>query len=458
MRLAQVVRTSQRKQDALSPQQQREIGESFERRTGHQIVRVHDSGRSESGKTMDRAALHSIREDVRSGALDGAFVAYLDRMGRAPIEESMTFMRGLTEVDGGVLIAGDWNDDPIDLSNPDVEDMLVFRLQMNRSMWNKAAARSAFNKRSALKRGAFLGPVPFGYRKQKKGGRIERHEFEAQIVREAFRLAAADGIDAARDYLELSAPDARVWRIDMVRKLIANRTYLGEHAKRGLVAGVDPETGATVPYPPHDALVTEELFDAAQSKPRPRRGNRSYLLSQLVWCECGEHLIGQAQHGKRVRYRCAAGHYSCGADDLNEIVRGECRGLLASKTVRDRVQPSGVDEALLAYEAAKTARRRYQLAIDNLDSDDVSGWAEGAAAVEKRVKDTHAVYRQLAAQSAAFERLPLAEEMNDDEQLQAGLRILASRGLRFVVARGSNRPLVERVRLDDEVVAGALAA
>jgi hypothetical protein len=53
-------------------------------------VLVNNSGKSESGKTMDRAAT----ERVRAGETDGIIVALTDRFGRAPIEEGASALPG----------------------------------------------------------------------------------------------------------------------------------------------------------------------------------------------------------------------------------------------------------------------------------------------------------------------------------------------------------------------------
>jgi DNA invertase Pin-like site-specific DNA recombinase len=453
MRLDHVIRTSQRKQDALSPRQQRRIAADFERRTGHEVVFVHDSGRSESGKTMDRAALRLLRERVRAGLTDGAFLSYLDRLGRAPIEESMTFVRGLVELDGGKLLAADWSDEPIDLARPDVEDMLVFRLQMNRSMWNKAAARQRDNKRDSLAAGKFIGPTPFGYRKVK--GRLVPDEQWAPVVREAFERAAADGIDAARDYLLDVAPDERIWRSDMVRKLLANRTYLGEHAKRGLVAGTHPGTGETIPYKRHAALVDPETFDDAQHAPRGRRSNSDYLLSGLVRCECGANLIGQWNLGKAPRYRCTHSHATVLAAPLDEQVRRDCAEVLADDEVRKRLQPEGLDEAEDAMRAAIAERDAFVIATSALSSD----FGAHIAKLDAAAVATEAEYRRRLGRAKAVERLPAADRLDDDDELRRGLAILRSRGMTFELRRAPG-PLADRVTLVDDVEdgPGALAA
>jgi DNA invertase Pin-like site-specific DNA recombinase len=448
MRLDLVIRTSHRKRDAISPGQQRRIADDFARRTGHEIATVHDSGRSESGKTMDRAALREVRARVRGGATDGVLVAYLDRLGRAPIEESMTFVRELVG-DGGALVAADWSDEPIDLADPNVEDMLVFRLQMNRSMWNKASERQRLNKRDALAAGKFIGITPFGYAKR-KGALIPDPRW-APIVTETFRRAARDGWQAAVEYLRDVAPDERKWRTDMVRKLLASRTYLGEHAGRGLDG-----------YKPHPALIDEPTWSLAQHSPRSRRANGEYLLSGLVRCSCGATLIGQRQaYTDRAyelrRYRCADGHTSCNADALDALVRAELRSVVERDEIRDRLLPAGVDKAREELERAQTDQRNYALAVAGLS--DPSAWAEGAAMHEQRVSDARAEYRRLSSQAGAFELFPAAEELGDDVKLQRALGILAADGLTLRLSPGRSQ-LAERVGWfdDGDFVAGTLAA
>jgi DNA invertase Pin-like site-specific DNA recombinase len=457
MRLDLAIRTSQRKKEALSPTQQRQIAADFERRTGHEIVAVHDSGKSESGKTMNRASLNAIRERVRAGLTDGAFFAYLDRMGRAPIEEVMPFVRGLV-ADGGALFVGDWGDEPFDLSRPDVEDMLVMRMQMNRSMWTKAAERQRRNKRDSLAAGKFIGPTPFGYRKGttvETRGKLVPDETLAPVVREAFRRAAAADLEAARDYLVEVAPNARNWTTTMVRALLGNRTYLGEHAERGYLAGVS-DAGETLHYPGHPPLVDAETFNDAQHASRGKRPHSNYLLSGLVKCECGANVVGMTAHGRPPRYRCHRGHYFGATAALDEHIRGECATMLADADVRDRLQPEGVDEAEDAWRTAVAERDAFVAATSALSTD----FGAHIAKLDAAVVATESDYRARRAVAKSVERLPAADRMHIDAELRRALTIARSRGLVFEVRRGvgSLDDRVTLVRDDVKDVPGALAA
>ena len=439
MNLDHVIRTSHRKADALSPGQQRKIAADFQRRTGHRIVMTHDSGRSESGKTMDRAALRDVRQRVRSGATDGVLVSYLDRLGRAPIEDSMTFVRELVG-DGGNLLAADWSDDPIDLSDSNVEDMLVFRLQMNRSQWNKAAERQRLNKRDTLAAGKFIGPTPFGY--EKKQGKLIPDPVWGPVVTRAYEIAARDGWAAVVAYLQEVAPNERIWRTDMVRKLLANRTYLGEHATRGLV-GYGTAEGAS----PHEPLTDPKTFNLAQHAPRPRQTNGDYLLSNHVFCECGADLIGQhlrrADRGtEERRYRCQLGHATANAEQLDAYVRAELRELLADDEFRARIAPAGVEEARVK---AQTLARKYRAFLENEDPEDAV-FAEVKADRKLALDRATAAYDALVGQAEESERLPAADEMDDDRELLRCLRILTGRGFQARL-----RPSVRRAPLADRL-------
>src|SRR5690349_8221004 len=67
LRLDLAIRTSKRKTEAKSPQQQRDMAQGVASAFGYEIVRTHDSMADESGKTMDRATLRAVMQRVRDG-------------------------------------------------------------------------------------------------------------------------------------------------------------------------------------------------------------------------------------------------------------------------------------------------------------------------------------------------------------------------------------------------------
>lgn len=358
MRLDLIIRTSERKKDGQSPDQQRQQASAICAQGGHTIAMEHDSGRSESGKTMERVALQAAQRRIRAGETDGIVVGYLDRLGRAPIEESMTFVRSLVR-DGGVLIAADWSPDPIDLSDPNTEDMLVFRLQMNRSQWTKAAERYRLSQANAIKAGKHVGPTPLGYRREH--GRLHPHELYGPVITEAYKLAARRGLHAAIDHLERMVPQ-RSWSTDSTRKLLKSRTYLGES-----------HSGVHTPnLRAHAPLTTPADWRDAQSTPHKRRSNGNYPLSRLAACgNCGAGLVGGVQTVRGVSYRrmrcsamCEGGVGSINADALEGYVREEIATAFGRADFRLALEPVGREQAVAALaDADERLQEAYRQAV-----------------------------------------------------------------------------------------------
>jgi DNA invertase Pin-like site-specific DNA recombinase len=467
LRLDLIIRTSQRKKDAQSPTQQTQQAQGACAQGGHEIVFTHDSGASESGKTMDRDSIRVFRERHRAGLTDGVIVGYLDRLGRAPIEESMAFVRTLIG-DGGALVAADWSADPIDLSDSNTEDMLVFRMQMNRSQWNKAAERYRQSQRNAIARGKWIGMAPIGFEKVRAGERkgcLSEHEHYGPIMAEAYRVAAIDGHAAVVAYLLRMVPE-RAWTTSEARRVLKSRAYLGEvHFK-----GYEPNLTA------HDPLVglDEDTWEAAQTDAKGRSANVDYLLSKVVHCEaCGEGLTGQMQtvRGERYRrYRCSNvkacnGGSSISADALEAHVRECVAGLMGQTKVRVRFEVVGLQEARDALATAKAKQRAFAMNLDRQEALGEEAANETAKAHRLRVERAQQRLSEVSRLAIHCRELPGAEKVrSDDGALLRALRLLAGRDVYPVVRRdrrGGNvhGSVTERVffhDLDDR--AGVLAA
>lgn len=443
-----------------SPREQERACRERIRARGGEVGRVVIDEDVSGGKRVADRALEELVRRVESHETAGIAAFKVNRFGR-------NLAQGAAAIDrikkaGGVFFDSFGNDTrenglAINMYLAIGED----ELEKLTDQWS----RSASNARAL---GKFVGPVPFGY--VKVDGRLVEHETEAPIVREVFRRVARGTLADGVDYLAAVAPIrtrrrkgrvesyAVVWNTDNVRKLLANRTYLGEHGR-----------GGDAGYRRHEPLTTVALFEAAATKltPTARRRNGDYLLSGLVFCEqCGGPLVGQLQTFKGRpgveyrRYRCATrscnGGSSVNADKLDAYIRDLARDVLGDDTVRAEVMPDGVDDALIEWERAKDRKRRFALAsVDSMDDD----FAEVLAIHTERVREAGAEYRRLVGLAETSTDLPFAEQVDDDATLTRALRILASRGFAFALRRGRG-PLDERVgRLPSgKAIAGAVAA
>lgn len=198
------------------------------------------------------------------------------------------------------------------------------------------------------------GPAPYGYRNVKSpDGQRERltlqpDQGEAQVVAEIFRLKVEGrGNKAIRDLLNsrgVPGPRHSEWNENTIRELTRNTVYLGvlTYGKRKFRrrAGgkrrsqLRPENKWIVHRNAHEPLVTQDVFDGAQSqrqlnKPRQRAGpHRVYVLSaRLICAKCGRPAMARpskSRHGKTTAYYACASDKACGAPETpNRAVRAE---------------------------------------------------------------------------------------------------------------------------------------
>lgn len=448
LRLDQPIRTSKRKKEARSPQQQRDLAQTCADTNGYEIAMVHDSERNESGKTMNRASLNAIMDRIRAGQTDGVIVALTDRLGRAPIEEAMAWVRELHAV-GGVLVLADAGGRPVDLSDPQVETNLVLQLQIARQFWATMAKRMLQTRVGAVKAGKFVGPAPLGY--QRERGRLVPDPVLGPMMTTTFQLAARDGLHAAAAHLKRHVPE-RNWTTDHVRRVLRSRTYLGESRSGD---EIEPNLHA------HDALTDIATWTAAQTDPGHRRANGTYPLSHLARCgRCGWGLVGALQTVREKAYRrmrcsnpACKGGCSVSAEKLETHVRAEVELLLSNRVFVDEFSPAGLPEAEAAMLAAKAERTALTSKVKPSDPD-FSTWLAQADAL---VSETTNEFTRLSALADQSETLPGPHELDKPEQYARALRAVTGR-VRIVVApgRGSIEDRVDFERHDH--MAGTLAA
>lgn len=457
LRLDGAIRTSKRKKEAKSPGQQRDIIRSCESTHGYDVQVIHDSGRDESGSTMNRATLNLVMQRAERGETDGLIVALADRLGRAPIEEAMAYVRRFTGV--GKLVLADMGGIPIDLRNAPEETNLVMQLQFARQYWLQTATRALASRTAAVEVGKFVGPTPVGFLSDK--GWLVNDPDKGPVMHQAFIVCGTRGIHAAVDYLrehlsETTKRDGTVvakrWNTDEVRRVLSARVYLGES-----------HSGDLVNHEAHDPIkdadgvpLTEEEFLAAQTEPQARMVNREYLLSHLVHCAgCGAGLVGaQQNHMKRTgkvyaRMRCSAmaGAGCCtsitGAA-IEDRVRGRIALAMGNEKYRRYLEPVGQEKAKSELKRTKDERKAFMKGIAGAGMP-AELIAETAAELQQAVKDAEDKLRKVAAACKQREELPLAAEvLHDDAKFLRGLRAVLSAGLVIRVS-GGRGPIAERV-------------
>lgn len=399
----------------MAPEQQRAAIEAYCAAHGHTVVREEED-LDVSGSRTNRPGLDALLEAVKAGEVQGIIVARMDRLSRLGIVDAMGLVQRIHE-DGGSVVAVDLGMDP---TTPTGEMMWTFLLALARYQWRTLAESWEDAKGRALARGAKIGPTPLGYRRA-EDGTLEPHPERAPIVREAFDLAR-NGLQPVVEYLDglglvheegKRAGRPLVWSKFTVRRLLANRTYLGEQ-----------NYGEQRVPNSHEPLVSRATWELAQHEQAERRAApAAFPLSGVASCAaCGGPMVG-GRGGKGIRtYRCAASLTSAkrrgahcdapasiGADRLEAEVDRLLRDWAAERgsivVGSPAADPAAADEAERAMVEAIEEQRLFVMDTSARRLLGDAAWQEGVAARAAEVEETTAAYREAVAASGSTERV-----------------------------------------------------
>lgn len=306
-----------------------------------------------SGGDLTRPLLEQAVLGVESGAYAGIVVAYLSRAGRSLLHLLHTYAR--VESAGGQVVSVA---ERLDTATPTgrltrnlFAAMAEFELDMHRERFDAlrrdSVARGVWSRRQ----------TPRGYDRDAVTRRLvpNDHAEDVRAVFVARRAGAA--ITELADQLGMTPSGTR--------KLLSNRTYLGE-LRDGPYVNADS----------HPGLVAPELFAAVQESRRSASSTPSprSLLAGLARCgscnaalartpsprsrggwvyachsrnRCPQHVavVGVALD-EHVRHECAAG------DD--EVLRERIQAVVVAPVGRGRRVPIGARVTILANEAGIT--------------------------------------------------------------------------------------------------------
>lgn len=255
----------------ISPAVQREQIEGWAKLRRVEIAAWHED-LDQSGGKLHRPGLDALLARIEAGDTGGVVIAKLDRLSRLGVPDALKLVERIT-ASGGTIAALDLGLDPTTPCGEFGTTIMLAMAHMERrrlsDSWGTAKAR-------AMDRGAKIGPTPLGYLRN-DDGTLDAHPTDGPIVSEAYRRAAQDGLQAAREYLVREVP-ARDWTTFTTRRLVATRTYLGES-----------HYGDTVKRDSHPALTNRATWEAAQStKTKTRRPKAAFPLSGIAACAtCG---------------------------------------------------------------------------------------------------------------------------------------------------------------------------
>ncbi len=301
-------------QEAACRKKARELGAA-------QVEVYRDEG--VTGEILERPGLQAALTAVNAGA--AWFVVYdPDRLSRR-LAHQLLLMEVIEKAGCRLeFVTCEWQDTP--------EGRLFYSLRGAIAEYEKEKfkARSRFGKLAKARRGLLThDPRVYGYRHS--SGKLEVDQDQAAVYRRMVEMALSgmspEAIAAQFNAEGVPAPQGDKWYRATVRRILKNRTYVGElylnrYNAEGIKAARQRGQKATcrerpkedwiaVPVP---ALIEPEKWAALQEKlsraKKGRRGGRvhSYHLSGLVACGlCGRAMAGQSGHSKNRTYR----YYAC---------------------------------------------------------------------------------------------------------------------------------------------------
>lgn len=279
-----------------------------------------------SGGSLDRPALHRLREQVQACAIDCVVVYKLDRLSRSVVD---TVKLILEEWDGRCYLKS--AKEMVDTTSP--MGRQFFYLLVSYAEWerNIIRERTFAGKLQRAREGKNPGySAPFGYRAG-SDGRFEVIPGQAETVRMLFRLYLEQrSISALTRIMNASgipAPRGRGWGRSTIHRLLQNPAYSGRlvygrqamNPRRGKGPGEPRRLRRSEPLVVHEAVIPPiidcQTFAAAQRALRARDPRRTPgrslasqpLLTGLAAClHCGHRITGYTRGpGKPRYYRCA---------------------------------------------------------------------------------------------------------------------------------------------------------
>lgn len=277
-----------------------------------------------SGETIAaRPMMQKLLSEVEQGLWDGVLVMEVERLARGDTIDqgivAQAFKYSATKI-----ITPQKNYDPSDEFD---EEYFEFGLFMSRREYKTINRRLQRGRRAASSEGKYIGPfAPYGYRKQKLGGKqgytLLPHPEQAPIARLIFtyftegkkqsdgsfsRLSIADICHKLKQ-MQIPAAKGGIWSPASVRSILQNPVYAGKirwnsrptlkKISGGQIKSVRPRAKECLIFPGiHPALISDTTWEKAQhylfqKKKNPGKAQIQNPLAGLVLCGvCGKKML-----------------------------------------------------------------------------------------------------------------------------------------------------------------------
>lgn len=279
---------------------QREACEAYIKSQAHEgwsLVedRFDDGGLS--GASLERAALQQLLDAVRAKRIDIIVVYKVDRLTRS-LADFAKLVELFDEHGVSFVSVTQSFNTTTSMGRLTLNVLLSFAQFEREVIGERVRDKIAASKTKGLWVG---GPVPLGYRSEKK--QLVVVEKDADLVRRIFQLYLDLGsVGAVAETLDREGVQTRLghsFRVGMLAHLLKNRFYLGDIVWRGA-----SYRGAHVPIVDHETFnaVQRALATAAIDR-KGRSANTAFTLARLLHDDAGNRMSPSHARKNGARYR-----------------------------------------------------------------------------------------------------------------------------------------------------------
>lgn len=359
-----------------------------------------------SGETIaERPAFKELLLRIESPSIKAIKVADEARLSRGDLEDAGRLIKLLRHTNTLVIIPDSWGGQFVyNLRDEDDREKLERKLKEGNQFLEYQKKIMNRGRLLSVSRGNFIGwKAPYGYKKisvkdgKEKCETLEIVPAEADVVRMIFDMYVNQDmgrVNIAHRLNELGVPTrtGALWSQDTIKRMLDNDHYIGKVrwnwrrtvtiVEEGEIKQVRPQSkvGEYLVYEgKHKAIVSDELFQAAQEKKgrnhraKPKTKIRNPLAG-LLFCQCGRAMSMRTYKYSDAEPRLLCdnqkycGTTSCTYADMLDRVREILQQCIADFEVR--IKDDNKDAASLHLNLIK----RLEAKRAELDAKELAQW------------------------------------------------------------------------------------
>lgn len=374
-----------------------------------------------SGESLaERTEFQKVLKLAESPSVKAIVVKEIARLGRPDTMEIGLITKTLRYTNTLVISVKPFM--VFDLSIKFQREMLENELKNSNHYLEYVKAILTDGKDRSVKSGNYLGgKTPYGYDKiviienKKKCPTLSINEDEANIVKSIFNWYVNENIGTMAiahklNDMGLKSPGGKVWTSDPVRRILENPIYIGLVRWNTRTSTLIVENGEFKKIRPknpeyilvkgrHEAIISEELFYAAQAK-RGRVNKMAFSgkkqlrnpFATLMFCECGKAMSYRHSTRGNLKYRppilvcnrqTECGNGSIRVTEMIDFVIEE----LKNKIAEFEIEVNNTDKE--SYNLHEKLIASLEKKLADLDTQELTMWKKQCDADESKHMPDH---------------------------------------------------------------------